>query len=189
MDAVLSYSTIPTDWGFAAIIWSERGLCGVVLPERTEDAVRRRVRRQWPDAVGEPSVAPSLRRRLREYFAGKPVAFDCPIDLRALTPFQRQVLRTCRRIGYGQVTTYGNLARTIGRPRAARAIGGALARNPVPLVVPCHRVIAGSGGLCGFSAPGGLDMKRRMLEHEATAARTKGRAAKRKRRRSARVGG
>lgn len=186
MERVLSYATIRTDWGFAVIVYSDRGLCGVLLPEPSEDAVRRRIRRDWPEAVHDPSIAPSLQRRIREYFAGRPVAFDCPVDLRGMTPFQRRVLRACRRIRYGEVTTYGSLARRVGRPRAARAIGAALARNPVPLVVPCHRVIAVGGGLCGFSAPGGVDMKRRMLEHEATAARTKAGAAGRKGPRAAR---
>ncbi|MGB9626603.1 MAG: methylated-DNA--[protein]-cysteine S-methyltransferase [Phycisphaerae bacterium] len=182
----MSYAMIRTDWGFAAIVYSDRGLCGLVLPESSEDAVRRRVRRDRPEAVHDPSIAPSLQRRIRDYFAGRPVAFDCPVDLRAMTPFQRRVLRACRRLRYGEVTTYASLARRVGRPRAARAIGAALARNPVPLVVPCHRVVSVGGGLCGFSAPGGVDMKRRMLEHEAMVARTNGKAAGRKGARAAR---
>ncbi len=158
-----AYTTIQTDWGYAAIVCSDRGLCGLLLPEPTEAAARRRANRTWPDAVFEASLAPGLQRKVGAYFAGRRVAFDCRLDLSRLTPFHRAVLAACRRIGYGRVVTYGELARAVGRPAAARAVGGAMARNPIPLVIPCHRVIAGNGSLCGFSAPGGISLKQRML--------------------------
>jgi methylated-DNA-[protein]-cysteine S-methyltransferase len=167
MERMLTYATIKTDWGFAAIVCSERGLCGAFLPAPTEAAARRRVQRDWPNAVFDASLAASLQQQIRDYFAGEPVAFDYPIDLGRMTPFRRAVLGACRRIPYGRTVTYGELAWAVGRPRGARAVGGAMARNPVPLVVPCHRVIAGDGSLCGFSAPSGVSLKRRMLELEA----------------------
>ncbi len=164
---MLAYATIRTRWGPAAIVCSEHGLCGLLLPERNEAAVRRWLRRTWPDAMCDRRLARELQSKIRAYFDGEPVDFDCPIDLRRLTPFRREVLLACRRIGYGERVTYGGLAGRVGRPRAARAVGGAMAGNPIPLVVPCHRVIAGDGSLCGFSASRGIPMKKRMLELES----------------------
>lgn len=183
---MLTCATIRTNWGFAGIVCSDRGLCGLVLPDPSEADVRRRMRRDWPEAVYDKSLAPSLQRQIRDYFAGKPVTFDYPLDLSGKTAFQRSVLAACGRIGYGHIATYGQLARTVGRPRAARAVGATMAGNPVPLVVPCHRVVGGSGALCGFSAPGGVPVKRRMLDLEAGGAKAKGRGSKAKRPETAR---
>ncbi|RKY02473.1 hypothetical protein DRP77_07865, partial [Candidatus Poribacteria bacterium] len=102
----------------------------------------------------------------RRYFLGERVEFDLKLDLSLGTPFMRKVWEAVRAIPYGEVRTYGWVARTIGSPRAFRAVGMALARNPLPLIVPCHRVIGSDGTLKGFTAPGGIEMKRRLLEHE-----------------------
>ena len=88
------------------------------------------------------------------------------VNLAGLTPFQVAVLTACRQIRAGQTTSYGKLAETIRRPAAARAVGNALSANPLPLIIPCHRVLAANGKLGGFSAPGGIAMKERMLAHE-----------------------
>jgi methylated-DNA-[protein]-cysteine S-methyltransferase len=105
-----------------------------------------------------------VRRQLDEYFEGTRHTFEVETDLRPLGEFQRAVLTELARVRYGQVTTYGALADRIGRPRAARAVGGALNRNPVPIVVPCHRVVGASGRLVGYA--GGLERKRTLLELE-----------------------
>lgn len=102
-------------------------------------------------------------RELQEYVAGSRRAFTFPVDLAECTGFQWAVLDVTSRIPWGEVRTYGQVARQTGRPRAARAVGGALSRNPVPIVIPCHRVV-GSGGLGGFT--GGLGLKRRLLAIE-----------------------
>ncbi len=115
----------------------------------------------------DTSLTPELQRQVRAYFAGERVSFDCRIDLAGVTPFRRRVLAACRRIAYGRWRTYAELARAVGAPGASRAVGGAMANNPVPLVIPCHRVIGSDGALCGFSASRGVAMKRRMLEMEA----------------------
>ena len=108
-----------------------------------------------------------VAQRIRAYLAGRPDDFqDVAVDLEGYTEFQQRVLQHCRRIRYGQTLTYGQLARRVGSPAAARAVGSTMARNRLPLVIPCHRVV-GSGGLCGFSAPGGVAVKQRLLQMEA----------------------
>jgi methylated-DNA-[protein]-cysteine S-methyltransferase len=110
-----------------------------------------------------------LADRLEAYAAGQPDDFrDVKIDLDRHTSFQRQVLRACRRIGYGQTASYADLAARCGSPGAARAVGNVMANNRLPLIVPCHRVVGSAGRLGGFSAPGGLATKRRLLELEST---------------------
>jgi len=173
-DFMLKYAAVRTDWGYVGIVCSEKGLCGVLLPEPTVPAVHRWARRCWPGAVHDASVARRLQRQIADYFAGRPAGFDCPLDLSGVTPFRRRVLEACRRIPHGQCITYGDLARRVGRPRAARAVGGAMAHNPVPLVVPCHRVVASDGSLAGFSAREGIAMKHRMLDLEGVKVRIPG---------------
>ena len=104
---------------------------------------------------------------LAAYFAGERVPFRTKLDLGAGTPFQREVWRALRRIPYGQTASYGDIARRVGRPRACRAVGAANGANPVPILVPCHRVIRASGELGGYGA--GLPIKRWLLHHEGCA--------------------
>ncbi len=111
-------------------------------------------------------VLAEARRQLDEYFAGKRRAFDLPLDPRG-TSFQRAVWDELREVPFGQTVTYGELARRVGRPEAARGVGAAMAANPLPIVVPCHRVVGSSGGLTGFG--GGLPRKRLLLEIEGAA--------------------
>ena len=102
--------------------------------------------------------------QVRDYLAGRRTSFDLQIDLSGVTPFRRTVLAECARIPRGQTTTYGDLARRVGRPDAFRAVGNAMHTNPIPIVIPCHRVLGANGSLTGFG--GGLDVKRRLLELE-----------------------
>ncbi|NLX14115.1 MAG: methylated-DNA--[protein]-cysteine S-methyltransferase [Phycisphaerales bacterium] len=122
--------------------------------------------RRFADAGYDRDLYPELRNQLADYFAGRRVSFRVKTDLSGLSPFQKTVLKACVRIASGHTLTYGQLARQIGHPRAARAVGGALARNPIPLVIPCHRVIAGNGSLGGFSAEHGIALKRWLLKLE-----------------------
>jgi O-6-methylguanine DNA methyltransferase len=115
-----------------------------------------------------PSQLVEAQRQLDQYFAGERRSFELEIDLRA-APFQQAVLRELARVPYGVLASYGELARRIGKPRAARAVGGALNRNPIPIVLPCHRVVGASGALVGYA--GGLDRKRALLELEGVPAR------------------
>ncbi len=111
-----------------------------------------------------PRRLDALRRELDEYFEGRRREFDLPLDLSPVGPFQRDALRELALVPYGQVTTYGALAAKLGRPRAARAVGGAMNRNPIPIVLPCHRVVGASGSLVGYA--GGLDRKVALLRLE-----------------------
>ena len=144
--------------GTCGIRWSERGITGVALlpppgavpaPARVPEAVAAAV-------AGIVALLAGERRDLREVV----------VDDDGIEPFRRHVYAATRAVGPGSVATYGEIARTIGDPGAARAVGAALGANPFPIVVPCHRVLAAGGALHGFSAPGGVATKRRMLELE-----------------------
>ncbi|MDO5300496.1 MAG: methylated-DNA--[protein]-cysteine S-methyltransferase [Clostridia bacterium] len=136
-------------------VWEdERGLCGVHLLREGEER---------PRGEATPLLA-EAERRLLAYFAGELREFDLPLSMAAGSAFDRSVWRALLRIPYGEVRTYGQLARELGRPGAGRAVGGACSRNPLLIVVPCHRVVAGTGRLTGFAA--GLQTKRALLELE-----------------------
>jgi O-6-methylguanine DNA methyltransferase len=107
-----------------------------------------------------------VTEQLREYFAGTRFRFDLPLDLSRLTPFQQRVLQVTRGISAGTVWTYRQVAEAMGKPKASRPVGQALGHNPVPIVVPCHRVVASDGSLGGYSAGGGLESKRLLLQLE-----------------------
>ena len=104
-----------------------------------------------------------VRRELDEYFDGSRTSFDLPLDLR-VAPFHAEVLRELALVPYGRTSTYGTLAAKVGRPRAARAVGTVMHNNPIPIVLPCHRIVGANGSLTGYA--GGLDVKRRLLELE-----------------------
>jgi methylated-DNA-[protein]-cysteine S-methyltransferase len=119
------------------------------------------------EAGDMPSDVASWSARVSAYFEGEIVDFlDIPLDMADLTVAEQAIYSALRLVPYGGTTTYGDLAARIGQPGAARSVGMAMARNPWPLVVPCHRVLAKGGALHGFSAPGGLETKRRMLVME-----------------------
>jgi methylated-DNA-[protein]-cysteine S-methyltransferase len=153
--------TFDTALGPCGIRWSDLGITGVLLPSVAtsgrlpipEPAVPAHVR----DAIeGIRAVLDGERRDLH----------DIVLDERSIDPFRRRVYAATRDVHPGRTVTYGQIAQAIGEPGAARDVGAALARNPTPVIVPCHRVVAASGELHGFSAPGGVETKRRMLQLE-----------------------
>jgi methylated-DNA-[protein]-cysteine S-methyltransferase len=117
-----------------------------------------------PDWIYNEKPFARARQQLQEYFAGKREEFDLPLHVTG-TEFQVQVLDELQRIPYGETTSYGDIAKRIGRPKAVRAVGAANGRNPIPIIIPCHRVIGSSGDLTGFG--GGLDTKEALLRLEA----------------------
>ena len=152
---------VETAFGRVTMGWRPAGLVSVCLGPY--DAKGGAFRRVGP-CVADPQTLYFLKN-LERYFGGEPVRLDPPLDLDTPgTAFQGQVWEAARRIPWGEVRTYGWLAQQVGRPQAARSVGGALGRNPIPLVVPCHRVVPQRGGVGGFSA--GLDWKRALLELE-----------------------
>lgn len=166
------YTALRMPLGSVGIVVTSRGLAHVLLTQRTPGQTRTLLKARYSAAEHDPDLLPDFQHELRAYFAGERLRFRVKIDLSGLTGFQREVLAACRRVEYGQTTTYGALARQIGRPLASRAVGQALGRNPVPLVIPCHRVLAGNGSLGGFSAEQGVALKRYLLDLEASATTT-----------------
>jgi methylated-DNA-[protein]-cysteine S-methyltransferase len=155
-----------TTLGTAAVAWAERGLTGVCLPLGGRAQALARIRRRHRGAAEAPPPAP-VREAVDEIaglLAGEPRGLTgVELDMRGVEQFDRRVYSAARTIAPGATRTYGELAAMIGAPQEARAVGAALARNPFPLVVPCHRVLAAGGGLGGFSAPGGVATKLRLL--------------------------
>lgn len=166
----------PTPWGWMGVSASQKGICAIVLPRPTRAAAERGLLQ----LTGVPTVlhvwserhaAKGLREaqaQLCEFIGGKRHRLTVPLDLSRGTPFQRRVWRASLRIPYGRVRSYKWVAGRVGGARYARAVGLALGANPVPLIVPCHRVIAADGSLGGFSC--GLPAKRRLLALEGTLA-------------------
>ena len=162
---VIGKTTCQTAYGWVGLAWSEHGLVAVTLPEQVEFKILSRL----PEVVSGNVTAVGLDVKalidhLQRYFLGQDVAFDEPLDPAVGTPFQQRVWAITRSIPRGSTRTYGSVARQAGSPRSARAVGQAMARNPWPVIVPCHRVVGSDGSLTGFG--GGLDMKRRMLAME-----------------------
>lgn len=164
------YCVFETAAGFCAIAWSDAGIARFHLPTSTAEATERSLRRRLID--GEPATPPAevsaVIEAAKRYFAGEKVDFsNVSLDLHGHDEFFLEIYAAARRVGWGQTTTYGSLAKELGAgPEAARDVGQAMAKNPVPLIIPCHRVLAAGGKLGGFSAPGGSTTKQRMLEME-----------------------
>jgi O-6-methylguanine DNA methyltransferase len=170
-DEPLWYDVLPASTiGPVFVAVSPRGLFAVRfgVSERVFVADLQRDASRMP--VRSAARAGAAARQLGQYLAGRRETFDLPVDLRAVTSFQREVLLAACQIPRGQVRTYADVARQIGRPKAARAVGQALASNPVPIVVPCHRVLAADGSLRGYTGGGGLRTKRQLLKLEGVPA-------------------
>jgi methylated-DNA-[protein]-cysteine S-methyltransferase len=161
---LLKYTVVDTAAGWITIVGSEAGLRRISIHD-SPDAATRDIAMHFPEATKSSLGFGDLAERLKQCARGKQVAFDDKLDLANATRFQQAVWEATRTIPYGETRSYGWIARCIGAPKAARAVGQALNRNPFPIVVPCHRVIGKSGGLTGFSC--GLDVKRRLLDLEA----------------------
>ncbi len=157
-------------WGWMGIAESIKGIHTIVLPKHSKRAVEAEINAQSPKSVQQPE-SPRLaaaRRQVLDYLAGKRNAFDMPLDLSSGTSFQRQVWRILQRVPYGKLRSYQWIAARVGGPQYARAVGNAVGANPIPIVIPCHRIVAQDATLGGFS--GGLPMKRKLLSLEGTLA-------------------
>jgi methylated-DNA-[protein]-cysteine S-methyltransferase len=165
MNSELYFDVFSTATGWCGVAGTRAGLRLIVLPSTRRRDAELQIRKAAGGMVHSPERFADLRRRLRAYFNGRDVDFPDELDLEGATFFQRKVWQAARLIPRGETRSYAWLAGRIGQPRAARAVGQALGRNPLPVIVPCHRVLASDGGLGGFS--GGLDMKRLLLGLEA----------------------
>ena len=152
----LQFHEIDSPIGRIGVVVSPAGVAKVLLESDDIDAER--------EKIGAEAVVPLAAAQLSEYFSGQRREFTVPLDFRFATGFREEVLRELARVPYGQTTTYRELAEKVGNPKAVRAVGGACANNPLPLLVPCHRVLRVDGELGGYR--GGSDMKRFLLELE-----------------------
>ncbi len=161
------YRLFKVPLGWCACARNRKGICAFVLPVAEAEAAEAIVLRRFPEARRSRDAMRKLIKAARNYFHGWRTNFDTfVIDISAGSDFQQRVWSITRRIPYGQVRTYRWIGMEMGRPHAARAIGSALGANPLPLIIPCHRVVCANGTLGGFSASGGIDLKVRLLELE-----------------------
>ena len=156
------YTVFSTPLGWMGLLGSPAGLRQAVLPQPSSQAVQHIL--SQTEAIPDDSFFGDLPRRINKYLSGEPLIFNEALDIRSATSFQQQVWQTLCKVPYGQTRSYHWLACEVGRPNAARAVGQALAANPLPIIVPCHRVITSQGKLGGFA--GGLALKRHLLKLE-----------------------
>jgi methylated-DNA-[protein]-cysteine S-methyltransferase len=161
----VSFDVADTPVGPLLLAVTEAGLCRISFdpePERETDELARTF---GVRVLRSPREVDRIRRELDEYFHGRRRRFDLPLDLRGRTGFSREILDRLARVPYGEVTTYKSLAVEAGNPHAARAVGTIMNRNPIPIVLPCHRVVGSNGSLVGYG--GGIDRKRQLLDLES----------------------
>jgi methylated-DNA-[protein]-cysteine S-methyltransferase len=161
------YRILDTALGPAAVAGGREGLRAVLLPGGGRGALEREILRRFPGAVEDPLCLAAASRAVTGYFrTGRLAASAVRLDLSGTKGLRAEVYAALRKVPAGETVTYAELARRIGRPGACRSVGTALARNPLPVFVPCHRVLRTDGGLGGFTAEGGIDLKRAMLRLE-----------------------
>jgi len=170
---MIGYALFDTTIGACGIAWGERGVTGLWLPDTGREALRRRIVRRAPGAR-ELALTPRIQdavESIQDLFEGRrPDLSSVSLDMTGVADFDRRVYEAARRIPAGDTATYGEIAARIGDRTLAREVGQALARNPFPIVVPCHRVLAAGGRSGGFSAPGGVSTKLRLLAIEGARA-------------------
>lgn len=164
------YCLFDTAIGRCGVAWGEAGIIGAALPGASDDQLRRRFAERFPGAEETPPP-PAIEQVVSDVAAlmrGEAVDLsDAPLDMTAVPPFHRRVYAVARGIPPGRTMTYGEIAQAMGEPReAARAVGEAMGRNPFPILMPCHRVLGAGGRPGGFSAPGGVETKLKMLQIE-----------------------
>jgi methylated-DNA-[protein]-cysteine S-methyltransferase len=163
--ADISYAPVDSPFGTLHAATTKRGLVRVAFPEESVESVLERLaQRLSPRIVEAPASLDPVKRELDEYFAGRRRAFDIPLDWSLIGPFGARVLHVTSEIPYGGVLSYTEVATEAGSPRGSRAAGNALGANPIPIVIPCHRVLRAGGALGGYG--GGLERKQWLLELE-----------------------
>jgi methylated-DNA-[protein]-cysteine S-methyltransferase len=166
MTGELKYIVFNTNMGWVGILGSDKGLLRTTLPQHSAREARRLLGNGVNHAVRSHNLFDSLMERFRVYLSGDRITFPDELDLSGATPFQRKVWEITRLIPYGETRSYAWVAEQVNNPRAARAVGQALTRNPLPIIIPCHRVVTINGKLGGFS--GGVEIKKRLLQLEAS---------------------
>jgi methylated-DNA-[protein]-cysteine S-methyltransferase len=160
----VGFDVVDSPIGDLFVAASDRGLATISFDPDPESKLEQLARIGGPRVLRSSRSIDLARRELDEYFLGRRRSFDLAVDLRALPPFTVSVLEQLARVPYGETTTYGELARRVGHPGGARAVGTVMNRNRIPIVLPCHRVVGSTGDLTGYA--GGLDVKQTLLELE-----------------------
>jgi methylated-DNA-[protein]-cysteine S-methyltransferase len=164
------FTLFDTAIGRCGLAWGEGGIVGAALPGPSDARMRGRLRQRFPGAVESPpppALEPVVAAVVALLAGDRPDLSDAPLDMSAVPPFHRRVYAVARKIPPGQTMTYGEIAAALGEPReAARIVGEAMGRNPFPILMPCHRVLGAGGRPGGFSAPGGVETKLKMLAIE-----------------------
>jgi methylated-DNA-[protein]-cysteine S-methyltransferase len=160
----VAYDLVDSPVGDLLVAATRRGLCRIAYDADPEQELEPLAKAFGTRVLRSPKPIDAARRELDEYFEGRRRRFDLPVDVELLADFNRRVLRELVRVPYGEVVTYGELAARVARPRAARAVGTVMNRNPLPIVLPCHRVIGANGKLVGYG--GGLERKETLLRLE-----------------------
>jgi len=167
------FAIFDTPIGACGVAWNARGIVGLQLPGATAERTRARLRQRWTGALEAtpPAMVQQAIDRVLALLSGKAVDLsDVALDLEGAPEFHRRVYEVARTIPPGQTMTYGEIAKQLGAPQESREVGQALGRNPIAIIVPCHRVLGAAGKMGGFSASGGVATKRRILEIEGAAA-------------------
>lgn len=158
------YDVVESPVGPLFVAATERGLLSILFDATPDDQLQWLAEAVGPRVLRAPRRIDPARRELDEYFDGRRRGFDLSLDLRGLTPFSERVLGELARVPFGETATYGQLATRAGNPKAARAVGTIMNRNPVPIVLPCHRIVGANGSLVGYG--GGLERKETLLRLE-----------------------
>ena len=167
---MIRYTVFRTKWGYFGLAGTEKGLLRTHLPTAEPADIRHHLLKKLPHSQPDKALFKSIQKQIIDYFDGAGVNFNrsVPVLLEGLCPFAHSVLSACGTIRFGHTISYAQLARRSNLPTTyARAVGTVLAKNPLPLIIPCHRVIRSDGRLGGFSAPGGISLKKKLLRHES----------------------
>ena len=168
MSRMTKYAVFKTEFGYFGILGTENAIYRSCLPLPDSKGVEQVLLKHHPNAVSAPNLQKPLQKSVTAYFKGTYVDFsDVAVDLGEMTSFARKVLLACQKIPLGETYTYWELAKAAKKPTAVRATGSVMAKNPIPLIIPCHRVIRSDGKIGQFSAPGGANLKQRLLTLEA----------------------
>lgn len=169
MSRMTKYAVFRTKFGYFGILGAENAIYRSCLPLPDPEDVEQILLKHHPNAVNTPNLQEPLQANITAYFKGTYVDFsDVAVDIGEMTSFAQKVLLACQKIPLGETCTYWELAKAAKKPTAARATGSVMAKNPIPLIIPCHRVIRSDGKVGQFSAPGGANLKQRLLALEAS---------------------
>jgi len=168
-----AFTLFDTPIGTCSLVWQAKSIVGLRLPESSAAETRARIKRRWPDAEEQapPADMQDVIDRVLALLSGEAVDLSgVPLDFGAAPEFHQRIYEIARTIPPGQTMTYGEIAKRLGAPQEAREVGQAMGRNPIAIIMPCHRVLGADGKMGGFSANGGVAIKRRILEIEGASA-------------------